>query len=500
MKNSIPHNDHTAVSVATEETPLLSQQSRVVPATPISPLRKYATYALCAGIAVPTAVLGALSFLTDDPSQLTKLHSLDDLENLFATASTNQLMESAIAFSLAEAVFIYMNTLYFPPSAQAAYSFIKRFSKTAAYTLSCRSHKLKKEDHIPFTETFLFAWSIGTTLIFAQMGSDALSFLGGPGKIAGYTASFAAYFATRYVSSVSFFEGSQRLKQGYFDKFELLASDAKIQETRVDNQNTSAALVKFLKQIDHQWLMLPKDPKKMFWLDQVAPLMGYFCMAITALPIMTCLIPLAVQGAESQTSWDIGRSADYQNMTSLSFGAFVTALTVFFYELSIKDLPKHSIRTALLMDEEIKNGNNTIAVKLFFMTLIVLGASFSTGFGFKMVADNTFANGYLSYLPDGLSQWMPDGLCIATAFMLWSHLQNLVNQTFKPQQPPVDSQSVKEVTLSNVGSLLKQQNSFSALLGWRRSGVFGLRGHSNSSGQVEEMQIQQTSHTIQKQS
>lgn len=452
-----------------EDTPLLPKLAEIKSQ---DYFQKRIELIVCAAVAFPTAALNGLSALVDNPEDLMQLDSLSALGALLHRSNLDRIAVAVGAFSLSQGVFLYMNSLYFVSSGKAAANLIKRMGYTGASIISCNLDTLSPQDCAKVSEVGLFVWSIGSSLIFAEMGSQGLSFLGTKGENVGYFASLLVYFSTRYAST-KFFNVNERLKKHYLDKLELLADDASLAPIDVQDK-LNDALIEFLRQVDDQWDRLSKSQSRVILLGEVAPFIGYASVLITLLPIMSSFIPLAVQGAEKPTGWDIGKSEQYQNVSSLTFGAFSAALTLFFYELGIYELPKHFARTALLMYDKVQEGDTASVAGLLLMTALALGASCSTGMGFKTMADDAVKHEYLSYLGKSLSHLMPTGLFIATAGMLWSHLQGLVNKIFTPQPVAVTPSEVYQIEVSNVRSLLTQTSvDFSGLRS--RSGFFTTR-------------------------
>ena len=182
-------------------------------------------------------------------------------------------------------------------------------------------------------------------------------------------------------------------------------------------------------------------------------------------------MPESIQGAEMLTNTDIGKSANYQNIASFTFGTFATALTLFFYELNIKDLPKHFLRTTLSIYEKIKEGNVSDAIKLFGLTLLAFGASYFSGIGFRFVAESAVSDGSLSYLGNWVSGLIPDGLFTAVIAMLWSHLQDLINQS-NQELPIIDVERLEQINARNACMLLSQPNTDISPLNGNRYTLF----------------------------
>ena len=440
-------------------------------------------------VAIPTSLLSALSVLCH-PDEFNELHSPGDMYKLINKKGAGTIVYATIAFLGSEVVLFYLNRRYLLGSGKAVWDLIKR---TINSTINgCEL----KEGAMLAGENVLFFWSLITSLIFAEMGGKALTFLGTPGEVSGFSLSLVVYFATRFASADMGFkiffgdalDENSQLKKKYLDKLDVLRLNKIPTEYSVDIQSGSedddvnSALVEFLNRIDTHWHTLPKDHKRQFLSKYLAPTLGGILVLVTALPIASIFIPLSAQGAETLFHTDIGADSHYQNVSSITFGAFATALTLFFYELNIKDLPKHFLKTACNMYEKIKEGDISTAMKLLAFTTMALGTSCCVGLGFKFVAELAISNGYLSYLGGYLSSLIPDGLLMAVTTMLWSHLQDLINQ---PQSSELISgkDAIETIDPSNVTALLmspKTNITELGLLGNNTSSFFGDQQLMNS--------------------
>jgi len=445
-----------------EETlPLLRRQPSE---TKAKVLALGAEYLACFLVAFPTAFLNGLAAVSANSTAASNLHTINDLEKLLSEASPSRIAYGLVALSASEAVLFFLNKRYLLASGKAVVNLLKKLIFSLR-SLLCR-HELGAQDRIGFLESMLFLWSIATSLIFAELGGKALSFMGLSGEIVGFSLSLSVYMATRFASANMFtsnlLDKNWRLKQHYLAKLELLQqNDVDIHIDVETNNNTNHALEQFLSRVDLEWENLPKDKKRLFFLKYVSPLLGYTLTAITVLPIMSGLIPDSVQGAELLAHTTIGANSHYQNAGSFAFGIFATVLTLFFYELNIKNLPKYFLRTALSIYEKIKHGDMNAAIKLFCLTVLAFGASYLTGIGFEFAAVTALASGYFSYLGSWLSKMIPDGLLIAVVAMLWSHLQDLINKTVK-LTPNIDV--LTKVSLTNATALLEKSDTNIMLL------------------------------------
>lgn len=441
-----------SIQNVSETTSLIPQQAHP---------RKYlkgAEYTACFLVALPTAFLSGLAALSSN--DLNSLHSPDDLSSLVGRASAGKIMYAIIAFSASEGVLFFLNKRYLLASSKAGLELLKRTVLTLRSAVCCR--EVRAEDKASIAENILFYWSFLTSLIFAEIGGKSLSFLGTAGEITGFSLSLIVYFTTRFAGAKMFFrdvsDRNWRKKQEYLDKLAVVSLD----ETSIEPQLTSTtgnfqdglnlALQNFLRELDKNWDKLPKSHRRIC-LNWTAKLCGYALVVSAALPIMVSFIPESVEGIETLTQTTIGADAHYQNVESFTLGTFTTALTLFFYEVNIKDLPKYFFETVETIYEKIIQGEMSTALKMLGLTLVAAGASYCTGLGFKLVAETALDNGYLSYLGGWLSSMIPDGLLVAVTTMLWSHLQEIISQASAPRAID-DLKSIDHVDSSNVRALL----------------------------------------------
>ena len=156
-----------------------------------------------------------------------------------------------------------MNKLYLLASGKAAIDLVRR--TTLTIKSKCCGGELREKDKASIGENALFLCSFATSLIFAEIGGKALSFLELPGEITGFVLSQIVYFATRYAGANMFFKAildkNQRLKQHYLSKLDVIKSGDVTIEMEVDasDDGEERALVKFLGRLDEDWHVLPKD-------------------------------------------------------------------------------------------------------------------------------------------------------------------------------------------------------------------------------------------------
>jgi hypothetical protein len=445
-----------------EQTSLIESekivQSRQIVQSPIIYL-KTAEYFLCLVVAFPSAVLNGLAAVSGDADKAGSLHTLSDLKNLLDDSSAGKIFYGVIALFASEAVLFFLNKRYLLASVNEAIHLLKR-TRLTLQSFILRA-TLNPKESANLAENALFFLSILTSLIFAEMGSEALSFLGLAGQIIGFSLSLFVYFATRFASAKFFFDNLYdvdfQLKKAYKEKLELLnhknIPSIEISSGKIVND----ALIEFLANMDENWNTLPKNQKKIICLRYIAPILSYSLIAITLLPIMAGFLPSSIQGLELLTQESIGKNSDYQNPASFVLGIFITALTVFFYELSIKELPKHFLLTLLAIYEKIIEDKLTVATKLTGLTVFALGSSYFTSIGFKFIADTALTNGYLAYLGPSLSQVIPNGLFIGVITMLWSHLQELINQEVNYTQA-FDVINLTHIDLLNAQALINHSD------------------------------------------
>lgn len=411
----------------------------------------------CLAVALPTAFLAGLSALSS--TALQDVENFSDLGDLISESSPERIAYGSVVILSSESVLYFLNRRYLFPSCGAAIDLAKR-------TFTC---KYKKGEGISLLgENILCAWSLVTSLIFAEIGSKAFEFMGTPGEIVGFTLNLLVYFSTRYAGANMFFRNAFdkncRLKQKYIDRLEELDLAVLSKYTEIveavpiggsHEDNVNMALARFLRKLDDNWDKLPKDCKNavQWWTGKI---LGCGLVMLTVVPIMASFMPESIQGTEAIIRVDIGHDEHYQNAASFTYGTFSTALTLFFYELNIKDLPKHFLKTMEQMYKDIKEGNVKGAMKLLMLTLVAAGASYCTGLGFASIATAAISNGYLSYLGDTICSLIHDGLLVGVTTMLWSHLQDLIS---KIQTKKIAPSTTLQIDNSNVIKLLEHEKT-----------------------------------------
>lgn len=453
-----------------EKLPFLEKE---IKQSKVSSCPKIAEYALCFLVAFPSAALNGLAAVSGNSSKAGDLHTPEDLKNLLNESGIDKIIYGVIALSASEAVLFFLNQRYLLLSITSTVDLLNRTNFTLKSYLFNESIDPQCQAYL--YENFLFMWSMFTSLIFAAMGGEALSFFGIAGEIIGFSLSFFVYFSTRFASAKMFIDSlndsGAKWKETYVEKLSFLKMD-KIQIRIPVNHEIDIhqSLRNFLSQVDSEWNSLPKDKTQIMWMQYAAPILGYICIVVTVLPIMSAFIPESIQGIELLTQTEIGKHSHYQNVASFFIGIFSTILTLFFYEISIKELPKHFIFTMLSVYEKILADKIKDASKLLSLTILALASSYLTAIGFKFIADKALENGYLSYLGHSLSKTIPDGLLIAVLAMLWSHLQEIINQVNSDNI--TDISSLEYVDAKNAKLLLKHPDIDISLLKENRNLIF----------------------------
>jgi hypothetical protein len=130
----------------------------------------------------------------------------------------------------------------------------------------------------------------------------------------------------------------------------------------------------------------------------------------------------------------------------------------------------------------------TIATQLIGLTLLALASSYLTSIGFKFIADAALKNGYLAYLGTRLSQVIPTGLLIGVVAMLWSHLQQLINQKVVATDDHVESQDQNCINIRNAESFIKLPDTdLSTLQKNSKMSWWFSRGESDHHGPYEKL-------------
>ncbi len=401
-------------------------------------------YGTCLLATLPTAALNGIAAVAGDSETLGSLKTVEDLSHLLENAEIPRIVFGGVAFLGSMAVFFFLNNRYLFNSLKSSLNLIRKDFLTLASKFCCKP--LEDKDKAGLGENFLFIASICTSIIFAEIGGKALSFLGDAGFYSGFSVSLLVYFATRYASANFFFselgDKNARLKKHYLGKLEYLPETLELTKDVEEVAELQDELSDFLISINQQWQRLPKDIKKIVLLKYVAPIMGYSLLTCTVIPIFNVFIPTSVEGTESLIHHEVGKSQHYQNIASIALGTFLTGLTALFYELNIKDLPQNFLKTAISIYENLKSGNYKLASKLLLLTVIAGGTSYLGSIGFGYVATSAIKNGYISYMGAALEQIIPDVMIIAVTSMLWAHLQELVFNTTKINITPIESEAM----------------------------------------------------------
>lgn len=410
---------------------------------------------LTAGI--PLSVLNALAALAKgNPSKANNLQTPSDLWELIKSTDTPHLVFAAVIFLGSEATAYHLNEKFLLPSIKTVLNVFRRNTLTIKNLFE--EANLPPKDKITLLENILFVWAIATSLIFAEVGKKALSFLGRPGEIAGFILNLLVFFATRYTGAQILVtkkrDQNTQLKEHYIEKLTPLNKDNNAISIVVIGDDTNQALVTFLTQVNTDWDNLEKDNIYIALVQYIAPRLGYPLTAIAIIPILFGYMPSAVQGLEEMTHHNITKGSHYQNPESFGFGIPAVALTLLFYALSISSLPEHVIKTILSAKKEASKGNRATVVKLIALTLLAPFLGYAGGgIGFQWVASIALAEGYYSYLGKVLSAMIPDGLLASVTVMLWSHLQEAISEAASTVQP-VNPAGVTTVDAKNTMALL----------------------------------------------
>ena len=388
-------------------------------------------HATCVAVALPTAFLTALSALPESNPK-----SPSDLLRLLKAAGFADICYGLTTFTASEAVLYFLNRRYLCSSTRDAFELLSNDFRALKSCIVCDGKK-GGAYKTSFLENGLFVWSFLTSLIFAEMGAKAFSFLGAPGQVVGFSLSLWVYFSTRFAGARIFFkntlDSNLALKQRYLDRLSILdskvmPSDLSVEIKSSDSDSLNLAMQKFVKKLDEKWDVLPKDLKKQLLLGRLAPILGYTLAAVTFLPTLASFIPQSVQGLETLSGKSIGLDADYQNAPSFGLGIFSSMLTVFFYEVGVKDLPKQFFGVCLSVYEKIKDGEIREALGIVAKSLISIGACYSTAIAFRLATALVVAAGYASYL-EWVGETMPTFMLMTVTMMLSSNLLGIINSS-----------------------------------------------------------------------
>lgn len=385
----------------TERTKLLNnQQSNTVADTTeevrkkkIERMTNRIVYPISAVVALPTSVLSGLAVVQGASGHLGSLKDLEAIIELLADQPAGTLIYGAASLLATEIVLTCLNKKYLLGSAKTVLELLKRDFNYLKASILCRQFDGTKPSVI---ENGLFVWCFVTSLIFAEIGKETMSFLGTAGEQIGFYLNLVVYFATRFAGARRFFLSAI--------------------ERNTSEQSPS---------------------EKMSVQDKLLMFAGYLFALISALPIVINFIPESDRGLQSLMHSDLSFDPLYQNAVAISMGIMASLPTVFFYSVSIKDLPKHLLKTGSLGYEKIQQRQAKDVFGLLLMTVFAFGASYFSSIGFRLVGSSNVTQGYLSYLGEGIEQLMPDSLFAGVILMFWSHLQHLVNEHYKAPTPTV---------------------------------------------------------------
>ncbi|KTD67848.1 hypothetical protein Lste_1006 [Legionella steelei] len=349
-------------------------------------------YSISAFVALPTSVLSGFAALESTHGNLISLNSLNAIKHLLINQSIGQILYGLICFLATALVLTGLNKKYLLGSTQTVLELIR---SDIIYLKNKCSKKLGG-NKILFIENGLFVWCFVTSLIFAELGKETMAFLGVPGELLGFYLNLVVYFATRYAGARRFFRNI------------------------LERNNTEHSLNAKAALKDHMIIKTSLG-------------IGYIVAFISAIPIIINFIPECVKGLQMLLQSNLHADPKYQNMTAITVGLIATLPTVFFYSVSIKDLPKHLAKSGLLFHQKIKARHSKHALLLVILTLLAFAASYFAGIGFRLVGTSNIEQGYLSYLNQVIASWMPNLLFIACVMMFWSHLQHLINERLKQE-------------------------------------------------------------------
>ena len=332
-------------------------------------------YFVSALVALPTSVLSGFAALESEHGNLKSLDSLNAIGHLLMTQSLGQLFYGFICLLATTLVLTGLNKKYLLGSTQSVLDLIK---SDFVYFKNRFSKKLGG-NRFSLLENGLFVWCFMTSLIFAELGKETMAFLGKSGELIGFYLNLIVYFATRFAGARRFFGQNN---------------------TRIMSHRASLLILAT----------------------------GYLLAFVSAIPIIINFIPECVKGLQMLLHSNLHADPQYQNTTAVIIGVFATLPTVFFYSVSIKDLPKHCAKAIFLFHQKIKSRHYKKALLLLFLTTLAFAASYFAGIGFRLVGTSNIEQGYLSYLNIAVADWMPNMLFIACIMMFWSHLQHLINE------------------------------------------------------------------------
>lgn len=339
-------------------------------------------------VALPTSILSGFAALESAHGNLQSLNSLNAIGNLLMNQSILQLFYGFICFLATALVLTGLNKKYLLGSMQSILELIKSdiiFLKDKFFRKKSAGNKFS------LIENGLFVWCFITSLIFAELGKETMAFLGASGALIGFYLNLVVYFATRYAGARRFFR-------------HVLAHKNTAMPFDTQSSSTDHIIIK------------------------ISLIVGYALALVSAISIVINFIPECVKGLQMLLHSNLHADAKYQNMSAVTLGLFATLPTVFFYSVSIKDLPKHLVNTGLLLHKKIKLRHYKKSFMILLLTVMAFAASYFAGIGFRLVGTSNIAQGYLSYLNPVIESWMPGMLFMACVVMFWSHLQHLVNE------------------------------------------------------------------------
>jgi hypothetical protein len=336
-------------------------------------------YPLCALVALPTSILSGFAALESNHGNLKSLDSLAAVGHLLMNQSVSQFFYGLICFLATTIVLTGLNKKYLLGSTQSTLDLIKN---NIIYLKNKLSRKKLGRYKTLFLENVLLIWCFMTSLIFAELGKETMTFFGTSGALIGFYMNLIVYFATRFAGARRFFRA--------------------IHERKVSsNDNTFRKAVLRL---------------------------GYVLAFISVAPIIINFIPESVKGLQMLLHSNLYADPAYQNTSTVMLGLIATLPTVFFYSVSIKDLPKHLVKTGSLLHQKLKLRHYKKALLMLLFTVLAFLASYFAGIGFRLVATSNIEQGYLSYLNHLIVSSMPGALFITCIMMFWSHLQHLINE------------------------------------------------------------------------
>lgn len=412
-------------------------------------------------IGVPVGVLSALSVLCRDNGMvLGSLKTPGDFINLISDGSSLNLFQAGLAFVAGGGVTVFIAKKHLLPAVKEVVNLFK-----GMMLVCCRKEGGKQR--FSLVDLALLIWSSCTALIFAKIGSQALSFLDTPGEVSGFILKFLLAAPTRYLASKVVlkqrFNKNWRLKQqalsqlSYLSKTQLAGMPSVPIAEGADICAINQAVKSYLKQESVQSALKKRTVRKTI-LKEVSGLLAASLFFITIMPMAVCFIPKAVQGLELMFGVDIGKKEGYQNATTFLIGAFFSLLSDIFYELSTVSLPYTFFNTVFAVKDHYSEGNHKQVGKMMFLTALTMAMSYGNAIGIGFVASSLAKEGFLSYLGETVGhQLVPVGLTMVTMTMVWSNLQKLINSNKKNQAISANKQglfAIKEVSGDNIRGLL----------------------------------------------